>query len=304
MKIVIALGGNALGNSFEEQLQLLTDNMGPIVNLIEEGHEIVISHGNGPQVGMILKAFEENSSIPNIELPEATAMSQGYIGYHLQQVIKNELNKRQINKNVISLVTQIIVDKDDKAFDHPTKPIGSYFSKEEAEELERDKGFFMMEDAGRGYRRAVASPKPIDIIEKDLIKDLSQDNIIIATGGGGIPVVDKNSSYSGLASVIDKDFASAKLAELIGADMLMILTAVEHVALNFNKKDQVWLDHMTLDQAKQYRDEGHFLPGSMLPKVEACIGFIENNPGKKAIITSLAKAEEGFKHQTGTLIEK
>ena len=246
MKIVIALGGNALGNSFEEQLKLLKENISPIVNLIEKCHDIIISHGNGPQVGMILKAFEENSTIPNIELPEATAMSQGYIGYHIQQVIKNELKKRQINKNVISLVTQIIVDKDDKAFDHPTKPIGSYFTKKEAEELERDKGFFMMEDAGRGYRRAVASPKPIDIIEKDLINQLSQDNIIVAGGGGGIPVIEEDGGYRGLASVIDKDFASAKLAQLIGADLLMILTAVDHVALNFNKENQVWLDHMNL----------------------------------------------------------
>lgn len=304
MKIVIALGGNALGNSFEEQLKLLKENISPIVNLIEKGHDIIISHGNGPQVGMILKAFEENSTIPNIELPEATAMSQGYIGYHIQQVIKNELNKRQINKNVISLVTQIIVDKDDKAFDHPTKPIGSYFTKKEAEELERDKGFFMMEDAGRGYRRAVASPKPIDIIEKDLINQLSQDNIIVAGGGGGIPVIEEDGGYRGLASVIDKDFASAKLAQLIGADLLMILTAVDHVALNFNKENQVWLDHMNLEEAKKYRDEGHFLPGSMLPKVEACIDFVENNPGKKAIITSLSKAEEGFNQTCGTLIEE
>ena len=230
-------------------------------------------------------------------------MSQGYIGFHLQNAIENELNKRGVDKAVASVITQVVVDKDDPAFDNPTKPIGAFYSEEEAQALS-DKGFAVKEDAGRGYRRVVASPKPIDIVEKAFIQDaFDQGNIIVAAGGGGIPVVEAEDGYDGVPAVIDKDFSSAKLAELVEADLLIILTAVEKVAINFGKENEEWLDELTVDQAKEYTEAGEFAEGSMKPKIEAALGFVESKPGNQAIITSLEKAEEGIKGQNGTLIK-
>ncbi|WMF94747.1 carbamate kinase [Aerococcus mictus] len=306
-KIVLALGGNALGSTPNEQKEAVKTTAQSIVDLIEAGNEIIVSHGNGPQVGMINLAMDvsakSDAGTPEMPFPECGAMSQGYIGFHLQNAIENELNKRGVDKAVASVITQVVVDKDDPAFDNPTKPIGAFYSEEEAQALS-DKGFAVKEDAGRGYRRVVASPKPIDIVEKAFIQDaFDQGNIIVAAGGGGIPVVEAEDGYDGVPAVIDKDFSSAKLAELVEADLLIILTAVEKVAINFGKENEEWLDELTVDQAKEYTDAGEFAEGSMKPKIEAALGFVESKPGNQAIITSLEKAEEGIKGQNGTLIK-
>ena len=306
-KIVLALGGNALGSTPNEQKEAVKTTAQSIVDLIEAGNEIIVSHGNGPQVGMINLAMDvsakSDAGTPEMPFPECGAMSQGYIGFHLQNAIENELNKRGVDKAVASVITQVVVDKDDPAFDNPTKPIGAFYSEEEAQALS-DKGFAVKEDAGRGYRRVVASPKPIDIVEKDFIQDaFDQGNIIVAAGGGGIPVVEAEDGYDGVPAVIDKDFSSAKLAELVEADLLIILTAVEKVAINFGKENEEWLDELTVDQAKEYTEAGEFAEGSMKPKIEAALGFVESKPGNQAIITSLEKAEEGIKGQNGTLIK-
>ncbi|MDK7302153.1 MULTISPECIES: carbamate kinase [Aerococcus] len=306
-KIVLALGGNALGSTPNEQKEAVKTTAQSIVDLIEAGNEIIVSHGNGPQVGMINLAMDvsakSDAGTPEMPFPECGAMSQGYIGFHLQNAIENELNKRGVDKAVASVITQVVVDKDDPAFDNPTKPIGAFYSEEEAQALS-DKGFAVKEDAGRGYRRVVASPKPIDIVEKAFIQDaFDQGNIIVAAGGGGIPVVEAEEGYDGVPAVIDKDFSSAKLAELVEADLLIILTAVEKVAINFGKENEEWLDELTVDQAKEYTEAGEFAEGSMKPKIEAALGFVESKPGNQAIITSLEKAEEGIKGQNGTLIK-
>ncbi|KAA9291285.1 carbamate kinase [Aerococcus urinae] len=306
-KIVLALGGNALGSTPNEQKEAVKTTAQSIVDLIEAGNEIIVSHGNGPQVGMINLAMDvsakSDAGTPEMPFPECGAMSQGYIGFHLQNAIENELNKRGVDKAVASVITQVVVDKDDPAFDNPTKPIGAFYSEEEAQALS-DKGFAVKEDAGRGYRRVVASPKPIDIVEKAFIQDaFDQGNIIVAAGGGGIPVVEAEDGYDGVPAVIDKDFSSAKLAELVEADLLIILTAVEKVAINFGKENEEWLDELTVDQAKEYTEAGEFAEGSMKPKIEAALGFVESKPGNQAIITSLEKAEEGIKGQNGTLIK-
>lgn len=306
-RIVIALGGNALGNNPEEQLHKVREAANPIVDLIEEGHELIIAHGNGPQVGMINVAMEEasNSPIhtPHIPFPECGAMSQGYIGYHLQNAIGEELKTRNILKSVATVITQVIVDKDDNAFQNPTKPIGAFYTEAEAKQLAKEKGYVMMEDAGRGYRRVVPSPMPVGIVEEDIIKTLAQNgHIVITVGGGGIPVVEDGNSLIGISAVIDKDFASEKLAEIVDADYLIILTAVEKVAINYQKEDQKLLDRITIDEIKKYAQDGHFAPGSMLPKVEAAIKFAESKEGRKALITSLEKAKEGIEGKTGTLI--
>ncbi|AEA01420.1 MULTISPECIES: carbamate kinase [Aerococcus] len=306
-KIVLALGGNALGSTPNEQKEAVKTTAQSIVDLIEAGNEIIVSHGNGPQVGMINLAMDvsakSDAGTPEMPFPECGAMSQGYIGFHLQNAIENELNKRGVDKAVASVITQVVVDKDDPAFDNPTKPIGAFYSEEEAQALS-DKGFAVKEDAGRGYRRVVASPKPIDIVEKDFIQDaFDQGNIIVAAGGGGIPVVEAEDGYDGVPAVIDKDFSSAKLAELVEADLLIILTAVEKVAIHFGKENEEWLDELTVDQAKEYTEAGEFAEGSMKPKIEAALGFVESKPGNQAIITSLEKAEEGIKGQNGTLIK-
>ncbi|MCR5760632.1 MAG: carbamate kinase [Sphaerochaetaceae bacterium] len=308
-KIVIALGGNALGNTPAEQLQLVRETAKPIVDLIEEGNEIVIAHGNGPQVGMInlgMSAAAEVKAIKSdMPFPECGAMSQGYIGYHLQNAIGNELVSRSIKKEVATVVTQVLVDENDKAFQNPTKPVGAFYDKETAERITREKGFVMVEDAGRGYRRVVPSPKPIDVIETTAVKELIRGGcVVITVGGGGIPVIRKNGLLYGTPAVIDKDFASEKLAELIDADLLVILTAVEKVAVNFRKPDEKWLSSMNIEEAEKYAAEGQFAPGSMLPKVQAAVMFAKSKKGRKCIITSLDKAKEALAGKTGTVVSQ
>ena len=310
-RIVIALGGNALGNNPEEQLELVKNTAKAIVDLIKEGHEIMIGHGNGPQVGMINLAMEyasqEGANTPTMPFPECGAMSQGYIGYHLQQAIGNELKREGINKCCVTVVTQVVVDEHDPAFKNPTKPIGSFYTKEDAEKIEKEKGYTFVEDSGRGYRRVVASPKPVEIVESNVIeKIVATGNIVITVGGGGIPVIkNNNGELKGVPAVIDKDSSSAKLAQDLAADMLIILTAVEKVAINFNKPDQKDLSSMTLKECEKYISEGHFAKGSMLPKVEACKKFVEESPKNAvAIITSLEKAAEAIRGETGTTIRK
>lgn len=307
-KIVVALGGNALGKTPKEQMSLVRQTAKPIVDLIEEGHEVILAHGNGPQVGMINLAMETASlspqaGTPEMPFPECGAMSQGYIGYHLQNAIREILLDRGIQKPVATVVTQVLVDRDDPAFEKPTKPIGSFYSKEEAEKLTETKGYSMVEDSGRGWRRVVPSPLPVDVAEKDVIKTLvSAGHVVITVGGGGIPVVKKGNSLEGVPAVIDKDFASEKVAEILDADYLIILTAVEKVAIRFGKPDEEWLSEMDLSLAQKYVDEGHFAPGSMLPKVQAAMQFAKSKPGRKSLITSLEKAKDGIAGKTGTLI--
>ncbi|NLV89539.1 MAG: carbamate kinase [Tissierellia bacterium] len=298
-RILIALGGNALGDNPQEQLKIARKSAKPIVDLVEKGHEVIIAHGNGPQVGMINTLMEE----VNMPFPESVAMSQGYIGYHLQNGILEELRKRNIDKHVVTLITQVVVDEQDEAFKNPTKPIGRFYSKEEAARLEAEKGYKMIEDSGRGYRRVVASPKPIDIVEKEAVKALiEKGHIVITVGGGGIPVIKKGLGYEGVDGVIDKDLASEKMAELIDADYLFILTAVDRVAINFGKENQRDIEKMSVDEACKYIEEKQFAPGSMLPKVLAAVEFVKSKKGRKAIIGSLEKAKEALNGESGTLI--
>ncbi|MBR1468616.1 MAG: carbamate kinase [Prevotella sp.] len=309
-RLVIALGGNALGNNPKEQLELVKHTASTIVDLVEEGYDVVIGHGNGPQVGMVNLAFEyahnNDGKTPAMPFPECGAMTQGYIGYHLQQAVQRELAVRGINKPCAAVVTQVVVDKNDSAFQHPTKPVGMFYSKEDAERIAKETGYTFVEDAGRGYRRVVPSPIPSKIVELPVVEQLVEmHSVIITVGGGGIPVIEKGAGdYEGVAAVIDKDRASAKLALDLKADMLVILTAVEKVAINFNKPDQKNLDCMTIAEARQYIAEGHFAPGSMLPKVESCISFVENTEGGRALITSLEKAKEALQGKTGTMLVK
>lgn len=307
-KIVLALGGNALGNSPDEQKERVKQTAKSIVDLVSQGNKLIISHGNGPQVGMINLAMDTSSkseaNTPEMPFAECGAMSQGYIGYHLQNAILNELRNRKMDTDTISLISQVLVDENDPAFENPTKPIGAFYSKEEAQKMQ-DKGFVVKEDAGRGYRRVVASPKPVDIIEKNSIEKLYNDGtIVIAAGGGGIPVILEDDTYKGVAAVIDKDFTSAKLAELVDADTLIILTAVEQVAINFGKPDQENLGELKVSKAKEYIKANEFAEGSMKPKIEAAIAFVESGDNKLAIITSLEKALEGLEGKTGTVIRK
>lgn len=307
-RILIALGGNALGSNLKEQMEAVKVTCKAIVDLIEEGHEIVISHGNGPQVGMINQAFDTavkvDPKMTVIPMSVCVAMSQGYIGYDLQNALREELLNRGItDKSVAAIITQVLVDENDKAFDNPSKPIGAFYKLEEKETLEKA-GYVVKEDAGRGYRRVVASPKPIDIIEKDIVKSLLEaGQIVIAAGGGGIPVAAVAGNHlRGMDAVVDKDFAGAKLAEIIDADYFIILTAVEKVAINFNKPDEKWLDSLTVEEARKYMAEGHFAKGSMLPKVEAAVQFAASKPGRHALITMLEKAKDGILGKTGTRI--
>ena len=307
-KIVLALGGNALGDDLAGQMQAVRHTARTIVDLIALGHQVVVTHGNGPQVGMINQAFEAaaktEAHTPMLPMSVCVALSQGYIGYDLQNAIREELLTRQLDIPVATLITQVEVDANDKAFLNPTKPIGSFFSKEEAEKLSQN-GYIMKEDAGRGYRRVVASPKPVDIIEKQTVKALMDDcHVVITAGGGGIPVIREGNHLRGASAVIDKDWASAKLAEMIDADLLIILTAVEKVAINFGKPDEQWLDNLSLRDAERFIEEGHFAKGSMLPKVEAAAAFARSGPGRKALITMLSKAKEGIEGKTGTIISQ
>ncbi len=306
-KLVIALGGNALGNTPYEQLKLVTETAKPIVDLIEAGNQVVIAHGNGPQVGMINLAMSTAANAGAIKsdmpFPECGAMSQGYIGYHLQNSIQNELKARGIKKNVATVVTQVLVDENDPAFSHPTKPIGAFYSKEEADRIAAEKGYTMIEDAGRGYRQVVPSPKPVDVVEKDMVNTLiDAGHVVITVGGGGIPVIEKDGKLVGVPAVIDKDFASAKLAELVHADALVILTAVDRVAINWGKPDQESLERMTCEEAERYCKEGHFAPGSMLPKVQAAVSFART--GGEAIIASLENAAAALRGESGTKVTK
>ncbi|MDD6906070.1 MAG: carbamate kinase [Finegoldia magna] len=308
-KVVLALGGNALGNSPEEQIKAVRKTAVSIVDLVEDGNEVIVCHGNGPQVGMINLAMEtahnSNPQISNMPFAECVAMSQGYIGYHLQKAIKNELSKRNMKNAVSTIITQVKVDKNDEAFANPTKPVGLFYSKEESEKLAAESGYTFKEDANRGYRRVVPSPKPIDIIEKEEINTLiKEDFIVIAGGGGGIPVVENDGQLEGIGAVIDKDFTSEKLAEISDADLLIILTAVEKVCINYGTENEEGLDELNLSRAQKLIEEKQFAEGSMLPKVKACLSFIQSGEGKIALITSLEKAKEGINGLTGTRFVK
>lgn len=308
-RIVIALGGNALGKNLPEQMAAVQETARAIADLIEDGHEVIISHGNGPQVGMIQAAMAElTRSDPEKYIPcplsVCVAMSQGYIGYDLQNALREELLDRGIAKGVATVLTQVEVDPLDPAFRNPTKPIGAFMTKAEAEKMVAERDYTVVEDSGRGYRRVVASPQPVGIVELSTIQALVQDgHVVIACGGGGIPVFKTEGHHlKGAAAVIDKDFASCVLAEALAADFLIILTAVEKVAVNFNKPDQRWLDRISVEEAKRLCAEGHFAPGSMLPKVEAAIQFAASGEGRSALITLLQKARDGIEGKTGTRI--
>ena len=307
-RIVIALGGNALGNTLPEQMIAVKSTAKALCDLIEDGHQVVVVHGNGPQVGMINNAMaaltRENPNQPNTPLSVSVAMSQAYIGYDLQNALREELRKRGfVRTPVVTIVTQVRVDPEDPAFENPTKPIGHFMTKEEAEHASQAYGYIVKEDAGRGYRRVVASPKPVEIVELDAINSLvDAGKIVICCGGGGIPVTLQGDHLKGASAVIDKDYASCLLAKQINADMLIILTAVEKVAINFGKENEEWLEDLTVSQAKKYIKEGHFAPGSMLPKVQAAVEFAESGAGHTAMITLLEKAKEGIKGNTGTRI--
>lgn len=305
-RMVVALGGNALGNDPQEQLRLIRHTAKPLADLVEQGIEVLITHGNGPQVGSIKVATDvaaQTGSSPEFPFAECGAMSQGYIGYHLAQALDNEFTARGMDKNSFSLVTQTVVDGNDPAFENPTKPVGAMLTKEQADAKHDETGDIYVEDSGRGWRRVVASPKPIEILESKVIsQSLSAGSVVIASGGGGIPVVRDENGLHGVSAVIDKDRSAALLARQIDADTLLILTAVEKVAINFNKPDQTDLDHMTVKEAEEYIEQGQFAPGSMLPKVEACIEFVKNSNGGKAIITSLDKADKVFSEGAGTTI--
>lgn len=307
-RLVIALGGNALGNTPAEQLELVKKTAKTIVDL-SENYDIAVGHGNGPQVGMINNAMEfsanKGGNTPEMPFPECGAMSQGYIGYHLSQSIRNELKNRNKDSEIACVVTQVMVDENDEAFNKQTKPIGSFLTKEEAEAKQKENGYEYVEDAGRGYRRVVASPIPKEIIEINIVENLvNNGNIVITVGGGGVPVIETEEGLEGVPAVIDKDRSSALLAQELNADMLVILTAVDRVMINYNKQNQEEIEEMTVEEAKKYIEEGHFAPGSMLPKVEACLEFVEKSDKGLALITSLEKAAEALEGKTGTIIKK
>lgn len=306
MKIVMALGGNALGDSPQEQIEIVKRAADSVADLVEQGHHVVVVHGNGPQVGMIQNAFDTarqvKEGMPIMPLPECGAMSQGYIGYHLQNAIHNALRARKIKTDVATIVTQTVVDHEDPAFKNPTKPIGRFYTKEESERMVKETGLPMVEDSGRGYRFVVPSPKPIDIVEKGLIKDLiDRGYVVIASGGGGIPVV-QHDTLKGVAAVIDKDFSSAKLAELIKADVFIILTAVKRVSVNFRKPNELEFSKLSVSEAKRYIEAEEFGKGSMEPKIVAAVSFVESNKNGQAIIASLEDAALAVKGRAGTII--
>ncbi len=307
-RLVIALGGNALGNTPAEQLALVRGTARTIVDLVQEGYDVVIGHGNGPQVGMVNLAFEyaagNGGGTPAMPFPECGAMTQGYIGYHLQQAIQRELAHRGLQRPCAAVITQVVVDRDDPAFSNPTKPVGMFYDQSTARRIAAETGYTFVEDAGRGYRRVVPSPEPKKIVELPIVEQLlDRHSVVITVGGGGIPVVAaEDGGYEGVAAVIDKDRASARLALDLEADMLVILTAVEQVMINFRSPNEKAVGAMTVAQARQWAAEGHFAPGSMLPKVESCVNFVENSRGGTALITSLDKAREALQGLTGTRI--
>jgi carbamate kinase len=304
-RILVSLGGNALGTDFDELVESVGVVAKPIVGLIEAGHEIVICHGNGPQVGMIKSSIDhgrasyQQSLVP---LSEAVAMSQAYVGYHLQNAIENQLHAHGLQKTVCTLISRSLVDAEDPMFKRPTKPIGAFFTAEEAEGL-RKAGKAMIEDSGRGYREVVASPMPTAILEKEAILGLvSAGHVVIAGGGGGIPTVRKDNWYKAIDAVIDKDYVSVMMAADAQCDAMVILTGVEKVAINFNTPDQQDLDELTVAHAEKYLAEGQFPEGSMLPKIRAALRFTASGPGRKTLITSLDKLVEGLEGRTGTWI--
>ena len=309
-RIVIALGGNALQEAgkpatAESQLEVVEKTSAYIADIIEAGYDVVIAHGNGPQVGRIVLQNESASNVtPAMPFDVCGAMSQGYIGYHIQQGLSKILRQRGIQKQVVTLVTQVVVDRNDTKFQNPSKPIGPFYTKEEADRIAAEKGYTMKEDAGRGYRRVVASPLPVEIVELDAVKALEKAGFVVVTvGGGGIPVVkNDDGTLSGTAAVIDKDLASEKLAEDLDADALVILTAVENVSINYKKPDQKDLSALSVEDAKRYIAEGQFAPGSMLPKVEAAMKFASSKPERKCIITSLEKAVDALNGVAGTTV--
>lgn len=308
-KIVVALGGNALGKSPQEQLELVKNTAKSLVGLITKGHEIVISHGNGPQVGSInlgLNYAAEHDQGPAFPFAECGAMSQAYIGYQLQESLQNELHSMGIDKQVVTLVTQVEVDESDPAFNSPSKPIGLFYTKEEANRIQQEKGYQFVEDAGRGYRRVVPSPQPISIIELESIKTLVEnDTLVIAAGGGGIPVIrEQHDSFKGIDAVIDKDKTSALLGADIHCDQLIILTAIDYVYINYHTDQQQALKTTNIDTLKTYIEEEQFAKGSMLPKIESAISFIENNPNGSVLITSLNQLDAALEDKIGTLITK
>ena len=307
-RIVVALGGNALGKTPTEQLSLVRETARPLADLVEKGYDLIIGHGNGPQVGMINLAMEysaqKGGGTPFMPFAECGAMTQGYIGYHLQQALQRELERRGIRKNVVTLVTQVVVDPDDPGFRHPTKPVGCFYTRDQAEKMAANKGLTFMEDAGRGYRRVVPSPIPRRIVEIEVVEQLVKSGaIVITVGGGGIPVVETGHGLQGVEAVIDKDRASALLARDLKADRLIILTAVDRVCVNFGKPDQTALSQMSVADCERYIAEGQFAPGSMLPKVESCLDFVRGSEGE-ALITSLSRAGEALEGKTGTVIRK
>lgn len=309
MRIVVALGGNALGSSLPEQMVASRHTARAIVDLIEQGHEVVVAHGNGPQVGMIQEAMTQlTRSDPERYIPcplsVCVAMSQGYIGYDLQNALREEMLDRGIGRGAATVLTQVEVDPNDPAFEHPTKPIGAFMTREEADRMIAERGYEVVEDAGRGFRRVVASPRPVGIVELDTIRSLVETNhVVVACGGGGIPVFRTEGNHlKGAAAVIDKDFAAARLAEQLGANLLVILTAVERVAVNFGRPDQRWLDELTPEEAERYIEEGQFAPGSMLPKVQAAVGFARSAPGRAAVISHLERAGDAIAGRTGTMV--
>lgn len=305
-KVVVALGGNALGKSPEEQLKLVKNTASSLIGLIAAGNQVVISHGNGPQVGAInlgMNFAAEHGKTAAFPFPECGAMSQGYIGYHLQQSLENELHRRWMNKSVATIVTQIAVDPNDPAFENPSKPVGDFYTKEQADEIAKEKGYTFKEDAGRGYRQVVPSPLPMKIMELDSIKTLiDADKLVIAGGGGGVPVIITDKGLEGVPAVIDKDRSSALLADKIDADKLIILTAVDHVYVNYGKPDEKALKTLNVAEARKYMKEGQFAAGSMLPKIEACLSFVEGHPEREALITSLDGLDDALAGKVGTVI--
>lgn len=305
-KIVIALGGNALGNDVEEQKEAVAKTAEVIVDLAQQGYHLIVTHGNGPQVGMIQTAMDnfdkDLAASKKVPLPTSVAMSQGYIGIDLQNAIKYELYRRDLDMKVSTILSQVEVDEQDEAFEHPSKPIGRFMTEEEAKEKEAE-GIRCMEDAGRGYRVVVASPMPKRIRELETIRTLmNAGHIVITCGGGGIPVINKGGKLVGVSAVIDKDNVSSLLASKIGADYLVILTAVEKVAINFGKENQEWLSDLTVEQAKEYIAQEQFAKGFMLPKIEAAVRFAESGEGRRTLITLLEKAADGIAGKTGTVI--
>lgn len=305
-KVVVALGGNALGKSPEEQLKLVKNTASSLIGLIQAGNQVVISHGNGPQVGQINLGMDfaaQNGKTAAFPFPECGAMSQGYIGYHLQQSLQNELHQRGMEKDVVTTVTQVVVDPSDSAFENPTKPVGDFYTKEQAAQIEQEKGYTFVEDAGRGYRQVVPSPLPKRIVELNSIETLIENGtLVIAAGGGGVPVVEEGGALTGVPAVIDKDRSSALLADNVDADQLIILTAVDYVYINYNQPDEQKLTELSQAQAQELIDAGQFPAGSMLPKIQACLSFVKGHPERKAIITSLAGLDQALEGKLETVI--